>query len=217
MSHKIKELFTGHPLLPVVEIMEAASGPPLAQALLDGGIKIIEITLRTDAALSAAELIGQREDIIVGIGTILEADQFRYAHQVEAQFAASPGFNMDLLDVAKEEKMPYLPGVFTASEIMLARDLEYEFIKFFPTYTPTGLSPYPQLAPAFPKMQFCLTGGISQDNFDRTLAMQGVIAVGGSWLAPRQLIEAKDFKEITARAKFATDKLKANNIVNTNS
>ena len=204
MSRRTKELFVDHRLLPVVEISDPEKGPPLAKALLDGGISILEVTLRTDAALEAVERIVASEDILVGLGTLLEADQFRYAHQVGARFTTSPGLNVDLLNVADEENLPYLPGVFTSSEIMLARDLEYETLKYFPAFTLEGNTQYTQLASAFPQMSFCLTGGVHENNFLSALALKGVMAVGGTWLAPKNLVEESNWEEITWNARKAT-------------
>ena len=170
---------------------------------------MIEITLRTDAALAAVENILEREEVIVGLGSLLEADQFRYARQVGARFAASPGLNEDLLSVAEVEKLPYLPGVYTASDIMLARDLECRFIKFFPAYTNGQPSHFAQLAPIFSDLNFCLTGGIGPDNMAEALALPHVAVVGGSWIAPRELIKAKDWSGIEARAKEAMQRCAA--------
>ena len=207
MSRRIKEIFAEHQLLPVVEIDTPEKGPPLARALLDGGINIVEITLRTDAALAAVEEIVANEDIMVGLGTLLEADQFRYAHQVGAKFTASPGLNVDLLNVADAEKIPYLPGVFTASEIMLARDLEYETLKYYPAFTPEGKTQYTQLAAGFSQMEFCLTGGVTEANFAEALSMKSVIAVGGTWLAPTRLIQESRWEEITQIARRCSQAL----------
>lgn len=205
MSRRIREVFDSHRLWPVAELDTPEQGPPLARALLDAGIGILEVTLRTDAALSAVERIVASEDILVGLGTVLEADQFRYAHQVGAKFTSSPGLNVDLLSVADEEKIPYLPGVFTASEVMLARDLEYETLKYFPAFSPQGATQYSQISAAFPQMSFCLTGGIGEGNYTEALSLKGVLAVGGSWLAPRSLVAASDWAAITETARRCRD------------
>ncbi|MBF2735098.1 MAG: bifunctional 4-hydroxy-2-oxoglutarate aldolase/2-dehydro-3-deoxy-phosphogluconate aldolase [Betaproteobacteria bacterium AqS2] len=203
MLTNLANFFGGTRLLPVVEIDAAEDAPALAAALARAGIRVIEITLRTDAALVAVERILEREDVIVGLGSLLEADQFRYARQVGARFVASPGLNLDLLSVAEVEKMPYLPGVYSASEIMQARDLECRFIKFFPAYTSGRLSHFSQLTPIFKDLRFCLTGGIDASNLAEALALPHVEAVGGSWLAPRKLIKEKNWEAIEATAKEA--------------
>lgn len=208
MARDFEDILLQHPLLPVVELSDPNKAPPLASALAEGGIKILEITLRTDVALSAAERIAGNDDFLVGLGSLLEADQFRYAAQVGAQFVVSPGLNEDLLGVANEEKIAYLPGVFTPSEIMLARDLDYETLKFFPAYTSVGVLHYPQVASSFPTINFCLTGGVTADNFLPTMDMPGVMAVGGSWLAPKKLIEANDWTGITENARRAVTALR---------
>ena len=207
MYHGIRDIFVNNRLLPVAEIQNPEQGPHLAASLIKGGINILEVLLRTDEAISAVEHIIANEDILVGLGTVLEADQFRYAHQIGARFCTSPGLNVDLLNVANVEKMPYLPGAFTASEIMLARDLECRVLKFFPAYTHTGISHYPQLAGAFHGIRFCLTGLIDEKNFIEALKMPKVIAVGGSWLCPTELINAGKWDEITQRAKFAVEEV----------
>lgn len=195
------ELFTDHSILPVVTVDKVEDGVPLAQALLDGGIGLMEVTLRSDAALSAVDRITAEVEIFVGLGTVIEADQFRYAHQVGAHFTSSPGLNASLISVASEEKIPYLPGVYTASEVMLARDLECATVKFFPAYTDGRLNHIDQIARAFPAMDFVLTGGIDGANYLAALAQQRVVAVGGSWIAPRELIAARDWAQISERAR----------------
>ena len=197
------EIFANQPLLPVVRLSKAEQGVPLALALLDGGIGVMEVTLRTNAALAAVDKITANVEISVGLGTVIEADHFRYAHQVGAQFASSPGLNTDLISVAEEEKLPYLPGVFTASEVMLARDLDCNTLKFFPAYTGNRLNHYMQLALAFPSLHFVLTGGVNGENYLDTLNLLGVASVGGSWIAPEELIQAEDWTQITERAKLA--------------
>ncbi len=205
MAKSFKDLLGDRKLLPIAHIDNAADAPRLAEALLASGIDILEITYRTDAALDAITAITSRMDMTVGLGTVLEADHFQFAGQVGAKFVTSPGLNINLLAMANAEHLTYLPSVFTASEIMLARDLEYDTMKYFPAYTGGILSPYPQLAVAFPNLKFCLTGGIDHTNFVQTLALRGVLAIGGSWLASRQLIRDGNWSEITARAKFARD------------
>ena len=209
MLTNLVDFFDGCPLLPVIEIDNADDAPQLAATLAQAGLKVIEITLRTDAALAAVENILEREEVIVGLGSLLEADQFRYARQVGARFAASPGLNEDLLSVAEVEKLPYLPGVYTASDIMLARDLECRFIKFFPAYTNGQPSHFSQLAPIFSDLSFCLTGGIGPENMTEALALPHVAVVGGSWIAPRAMIKAKDWSSIEARAKDAMQRCAA--------
>lgn len=203
MSKSFTHIFTQHPLLPVVELKNAAHAVPLKEALMKAGINILEITLRTEEALAAADSIAGDENFLVGLGTLLEADQFRYASQLGADFVTSPGFNVDLISVASTEKIAYLPGVFTPSEVMLARDLEYETMKFFPAYCNKVIQHYPQLSAAFPNLNFCLTGGLNQDNLLATMDMRGVIACGGSWLAPKELIAAEDWDGVTETAQRA--------------
>lgn len=207
MSKDFLQIFADNPLLPVVELEQAADAQPLKEALQKAGINIMEITLRTEQAIAAAESITEDDEFLVGLGTLLEADQFRYASQIGVDFVSSPGLNTDLLSVADAEKIAYLPGVFTPSEIMLARDLEYDIMKFFPAYDNQGIQHFPQISASFRNLHFCLTGGISQANFLKTLDMHGVIGVGGSWLAPKKLINAQDWAGITATAKQAVTAL----------
>ena len=209
MAKDFKLLLGNRRLIPVAHVDNAATAPHLAEALLSCGIDMLEITYRNEAALDVVAAISSRFDMIVGLGTVLEADHFQFATQVGAKFVTSPGLNINLLSMANAEHLTYLPGVFTASEIMLARDLEYETLKYYPIYTSAGISPYPQLASAFPKLNFCLTGGVNQDNFLQTLALPGVLAIGGSWITSRRLVSEGNWAEITARAKLASDAVQA--------
>ena len=207
MAKDLGKILIKNPLLPVVEIEDANNAKPLRDAIQEGGINIIEITLRTKDALTAAEQICQDLDFTVGLGTLIEADQFRYASQLGIDFVSSPGLNRDLMSVAEEEKIAYLPGVFTPSEIMEARDFEYSTMKFFPAYSEAGMQHFPQVSAAFRSLHFCLTGGVNDDNFIKTLSMETVVSVGGSWLAPRELIKNKGWASITHRVKEAVTKL----------
>lgn len=209
MTARTLNLLIDHPLIPVVEIEDAAHGPMLADALVAGGIKCIEVTLRTEAALEAAELIIRNTAILVGLGTVLEADQLRFAKQIGAKFAVSPGLSEDLVATAEQEKIPYLPGVYTASEAMRARDLYCEVVKFFPAFLAPGVSAFKNISAILPNVKFCLTGGINQDSFSDVLKMKNVIAVGGSWIASREDIRKADWAGITNRAKRASEVLAA--------
>lgn len=203
MLSKMLELIVDRPVIPVVEIECKKHGPPLAEALLAGGIDIVEITLRTEAALDAAESMIAESAIVVGLGTVLEADQLRFAVQIGAQFCASPGINLDLFTTAEEEKIPYLPGVCTPSEVMLARDLECALVKFFPAIPGTANSAFPYIARAFPQLKFCLTGGVNAANLAIAFKRSCVVAVGGSWIAPREAICNGDWRGISDRAAAA--------------
>lgn len=197
------------PVLPVVVIDDAASAVPLAEALLAGGISAIEITLRTSAALDAIRQVSARlPQMRMAAGTVLSADDLRRAHDAGAQFAVSPGMTPALLTAAKNSSIPLLPGVATASDIMLGLEYGLQFFKFFPAATSGGMEALKAFAGPFASLRFCPTGGINLQNAAAYLALENVVCIGGSWVAPASLIKQKDWRGIEALAKQAIDTLK---------
>jgi 2-dehydro-3-deoxyphosphogluconate aldolase/(4S)-4-hydroxy-2-oxoglutarate aldolase len=172
---------------------------PLARALVAGGVCTLEITLRTSAAVEAAKaVIAEVPDAIVGIGTVLSVADFERSHQLGAHFTVSPGATRELLDAAASSDLPLLPGVATASELMLARERGFDTLKFFPAEQAGGIAMLRAWAGPFPDVRFCPTGGISAANAAEWLSEPTVLAVGGSWLSPSSAVKSGDWAGITA-------------------
>lgn len=191
------------PVLPVLVVEDPQRALPLAEALLRGGLAVLELTLRTPQALESLWLIQQQlPEMVVGAGTVLDAEQARQAQQAGAAFAVSPGYTKQLAQVTKELDLPWLPGVQTASEIMQARESGLRRLKLFPAGV-GGLGLLDSLAGPFPAMKFCPTGGIHSGNLGEYLARPNVVCCGGSWLAPQALLDAQDWDGITALAREA--------------
>lgn len=199
-----KDVLELSPVMPVVVIEDAAAAEPLARALLAGGIRTIEITLRTPAALDAIGAIARAvPDIVVGAGTVLEPGDLDAAINAGARFALSPGGTPKLMKAARKRPIPFIPGVATASEIMRGLALGYECFKFFPAEQLGGAAALKAIAGPLPAARFCPTGGISLENARSYLALANVVCVGGSWLAPADKIAACDWSGIEALARGA--------------
>ncbi len=192
------------PVIPVVVIDNVDDAVPLAEALVAGGVKVIEVTLRTPAAFDAVRAItGSVHDIVVGVGTVTSAEEFASAAEAGARFAVSPGVTDELLAAAQESALNYLPGVMTPSEVMRARQAGLSDLKLFPAEAAGGIALLRALAGPFPDITFCPTGGISADAARRYLEQPNVACVGGSWLTPKAAIDAEDWPAITALARQA--------------
>jgi 2-dehydro-3-deoxyphosphogluconate aldolase/(4S)-4-hydroxy-2-oxoglutarate aldolase len=192
------------PVIPVVMIEDAASAEPLARALLAGGINTVEVTLRTPAALDAIAAIAQTApDMIVGAGTVLNADDLDAAAKAGARYALSPGATPRLMKTARKAAIPFIPGVATASEIMRGLELGYGCFKFFPAEHLGGAAALKALGAPLPAARFCPTGAITAEKAPSYLALDNVMCVGGSWIAPTALIKAGDWAGIEALAKQA--------------
>ena len=203
MAH-IRSILALGPVMPVIVIDDAADAVPLAEALLEGGLQTIEITLRTDAALDAmAEIAHHCPDMVIGAGTVLEKEHARLAKQAGAVFAVSPGATPALIEGCADVGLDLLPGAASASEAMALYEQGFDALKFFPAVPAGGASFLKSLASPLPQITFCPTGGITQQTAPDFLALDNVGCVGGSWLATRVDIANKDFKTITARAKMA--------------
>jgi 2-dehydro-3-deoxyphosphogluconate aldolase/(4S)-4-hydroxy-2-oxoglutarate aldolase len=192
------------PVVPVLIIEDAKSAVPLARALVAGGLKAIEITLRTAAALEAVRLVAEEvEGAVVGAGTILNASHYAAAVDAGSQFIVSPGTTQELLDVARQSDIPLLPGAATASEVMALREEGYEVLKFFPAEQAGGAAYLKALSSPLAGTLFCPTGGISLKNAMDYLSLPNVVCVGGSWVAPKELVTAGDWAGITKLASEA--------------
>lgn len=189
------------PLMPVLVIDDIADAIPIAQALVAGGVRMLEVTLRTSAGLDAIRIIKQTVgDAIVGAGTVTSAAQLEAAVAQGAEFIVSPGVSTELLQAATEWSGPYLPGVATASEVMQAREAGFRYQKLFPAEVIGGAALLKALKGPFADVRFCPTGGIDQRNYQEYLGLSNVFAVGGSWLTPSELVSAKNWQALTSLA-----------------
>ncbi|MDA1098536.1 MAG: bifunctional 4-hydroxy-2-oxoglutarate aldolase/2-dehydro-3-deoxy-phosphogluconate aldolase [Proteobacteria bacterium] len=190
------------PVIPVLTIERREHAVPLAQALVKGGLRALEITLRTDAALAAIEAIARAvPDAVPGVGTVTTLADIVNARAAGARFAVSPGFAVDLAEAAAD--MPFLPGIATASEAMAAQRAGLRHLKFFPAEAMGGRAALRALAGPFASLVFCPTGGIGRDNAGSYLELKNVRCVGGSWVAPRDLVQRGQWDVITALAAEA--------------
>ncbi|GAA8594344.1 bifunctional 4-hydroxy-2-oxoglutarate aldolase/2-dehydro-3-deoxy-phosphogluconate aldolase [Helicobacter pylori] len=202
MQDKIIEVLQISPIVPVVVIENIKDAVPLAQSLVDGGIQIIEVTLRSSCALEAIELIAKNvPKMCVGAGTILNPTQLEQAQNRGAEFLISPGLTIKLLEYAKKKDMPLIPGVSSSSEVMQALELGYNALKFFPAEYCGGVKLLNAFNGPFKGVKFCPTGGISADNMHSYLNLENVLCVGGSWLTPKNLIQNKEWDKITEICK----------------
>jgi 2-dehydro-3-deoxyphosphogluconate aldolase / (4S)-4-hydroxy-2-oxoglutarate aldolase len=202
--NSLDALFGACPIVPVVTIERMEKAVPLAQALVRGGLMAIEITLRTRAAFDAAKSI--RDEVpqaIVGIGTVLDPDDLARATEIGAAFALSPGATPELLSTAASLDLPFVPGVQTASDIMVCVAHGFEVVKFFPAVPAGGIATLRALGGPFPNVRFCPTGGIRETDAREWLAQSNVLAIGGSWIVPAADIDAGRWDEIEARARAA--------------
>ncbi|QQW99715.1 bifunctional 4-hydroxy-2-oxoglutarate aldolase/2-dehydro-3-deoxy-phosphogluconate aldolase [Helicobacter pylori] len=202
MQDKIIEVLQISPIIPVVVIEDIKDAVPLAQSLVEGGIQIIEVTLRSSCALEAIELIAKNvPKMRVGAGTILNPTQLEQAQNRGAEFLISPGLTIKLLEHAKKKDMPLIPGVSSSSEVMQALELGYSALKFFPAEYCGGVKLLNAFNGPFKGVKFCPTGGISADNMRSYLNLENVLCVGGSWLTPKNLIQNKEWDKITEICK----------------
>ncbi len=204
MQDKIIEVLQISPIVPVVVVEDIKDAVPLAQSLIEGGIPIIEVTLRSSCALEAIELIAKNvPKMRVGAGTILNPTQLEQAQNRGAEFLISPGLTPSILEHAKKKDMPLIPGVSSSSEVMQALELGYSALKFFPAEYCGGVKLLNAFNGPFKGVKFCPTGGISADNMRSYLNLENVLCVGGSWLTPKNLIQNKEWDKITEICKRA--------------
>ncbi len=192
------------PVIPVIVLQQVADAVPLAEALLAGGVKVLEVTLRTPVALDCIEAIAKAlPEAIVGAGTIRSAADARAARDAGSRFAVSPGYTAEVGRACRELDLPLLPGVATASEVMSAHGDGLDFLKFFPAQQAGGIPMLKALAGPFPDVVFCPTGGITLETAPQFLALPNVKVCGGSWLTPADAVAAKDWARITRLAREA--------------
>ena len=192
------------PVIPVLTIERAADAVPLARALVKGGLPVLEITLRTAAALEALRLIAAEvRDAVVGAGTVLNAGQLEQAKRAGAQFVVSPGCTSALAQAVKASGMPFLPGVQTVSEAMALMEQGFQLLKFFPADTSGGLGWLKAVAAPLAGLRFCPTGGVNAETAPAYLALGNVACVGGSWVAPKDAVAAGDWARVERLAVAA--------------
>lgn len=197
-------LFEQGPVVPVIVIKDLADAVPMAKALLAGGIKVLEVTLRTPVALDAIRLLAQEvPDAIVGAGTVTTAAQLQQVVDAGAKFAISPGLTRELLQAGKDAAIPLIPGIASISELMEGTGLGYTHFKFFPAEAAGGVKTLKSIHGPFADIRFCPTGGINEKNFLDYLALPNVKCVGGSWIVPDDAVAAKDWGRITDLCKTA--------------
>ena len=194
------------PVIPVIVLSEVQLAIPLAEVLLDSGLTVLEITLRTEVAIPAIRMICEAfPKAIVGAGTVTTHEQIFLARDSGASFAISPGISQKIYQAANSSSLAFLPGVATPSEILMAKEAGFSMCKFFPSEGLGGVERLEMFAQIFPDMKFCPTGGISEANLESYLSLASVPVVAGSWIAPEALILAKDWVEIEARAQRALE------------
>lgn len=191
-------LFAQGPVVPVIVVKDLADAVPMAKALLAGGIKVLEVTLRTPVALDAIRLLAQEvPDAIVGAGTVTTPEQLQQCIDAGAKFAISPGLTRELLQAGKDAPIPLIPGIASISELMEGTGLGYSHFKFFPAEAAGGVKTLKSIHGPFADIRFCPTGGINEKNFLEYLALPNVKCVGGSWIVPDDAVSNKDWSRIT--------------------
>lgn len=192
-------------VVPVIVITHVEQAVPLAHALLDGGIDVMEITLRHAAGLPAIEAVARQvPDMLVGAGTVTSPQDMQQVQQAGARFALSPGMTASLVQSARDCHMPFMPGVMTPGEVMQAREWGFDLVKLFPAAQAGGIAMLKALAGPLGDMAFCPTGGVSQANLADFLSLPNVSMIGGSWLTPLELVEQGEWQAITQLARKAT-------------
>lgn len=203
-----KDVFKCSPIVPVMVINKIEHAVPLARALVAGGIKVLEVTLRTPCALEAIALIAKEvPEALVGAGTVLNETQLQQAIDAGSQFIITPGATPDLLKAAMKGTVPLIPGVASISEVMAGMELGYTHFKFFPPEASGGVDALKAFSGPLANIRFCPTGGITPDSYLRYLALPNVDCIGGSWIAPTDAVEAEDWQRITDLCQAALSPL----------
>lgn len=203
MSAETLALCHRAPVIPVIVIEDASQAAPLARALIAGGLPVLEVTLRTPAALDAIRAMTPVEGGVVGAGTVLSPEDVAAAKQAGARFAVSPGATECLCDACEAADLPLLPGAATSSEAMRLLERGYSTLKFFPAEASGGAPALKAIGAPLPQITFCPTGGVSPANVADYLSLANVACVGGSWVVPKTAIAAGDWSEITRLARAA--------------
>lgn len=199
----IRELASLAPIIPVIVVDDVADAVPLAEALVRGGLPVLEVTLRTDCALDVIKAMAKVEGARVGAGTIVTAQDVKDVIAAGATFGVTPGSPPALIDACMEAGLPLLPGAATTTEAMTLQARGFEVLKFFPAEAAGGIKVLKGIGGPLPGLSFCPTGGVSPDNAADYLALPNVVCAGGSWIAPLDLVKAGDWTEIENRARAA--------------
>ena len=204
MSPDIDDILDRSPVIPVLVIDDPEAALPLAEALLRGGLSVLEVTLRTPAAAQAAlDIKTAFPEALVGVGTVTSPDELDWAIGARLDFGVSPGMSAELLKASRDTALPFLPGAATVSEMMTLRELGFRAIKFFPAEACGGTAFLASVAAVLPDVLFCPTGGINPGNLPDYLSLPNVKSLGGSWLAPPSLVREAKWEEIERRARDA--------------
>jgi 2-dehydro-3-deoxyphosphogluconate aldolase/(4S)-4-hydroxy-2-oxoglutarate aldolase len=190
-------------VIPVIAIDDPDHAVPLAKALVAGGIHVLEVTLRTEHGLAAIRAMSEVEGAIVGVGTLLQPEEFAAARDAGAQFGVSPGLTPALIAAARSSGLPLLPGVMTPSEVMAAREQGFKQLKLFPAVPAGGIGMLNAIGGPLPDVTFCPTGGITIDTAPQFLSCKNVACVGGSWLTPKEAMRTGNWEYITELARAA--------------
>ena len=200
----IRSVLAASPVMPVIVLEEVAHAVPLARALVAGGIRVLEVTLRTPVALECMRAIAAEvPEALLGAGTVLSAADLDAAAKAGAVFAISPGASPALLQAARTSPIPFLPAVMTPSDVITAMDAGFDTFKLFPAAQAGGMAMLKAMGGPFPQARFCPTGGIDAASAPAFLALPNVACVGGSWLCPAELVRAGNWDAITALARAA--------------
>lgn len=201
----IDEIFAAGPVIPVIVVQRLESAVGLARALVDGGVRVLEVTMRTPVALDAMRAMRDAvPEAIVGAGTITSPADLNKAIAAGAQFGVSPGATPSLLSAIRDSGLPFLPGAMTPSDVMLRREAGFTAMKLFPAQQAGGIGMLKALGSVFADVRFCPTGGIDAATAPQFLALPNVACVGGSWIVPNDLVAAERWSEITALARQAS-------------
>jgi 2-dehydro-3-deoxyphosphogluconate aldolase/(4S)-4-hydroxy-2-oxoglutarate aldolase len=192
----LEQIMRAGPVIPVLKVEDPEIAIPLAQALVEGGLPVLEVTLRTDCAMEVISAMSEVSGAIVGVGTVTNPDQFAQAARAGARFAVTPGLTPALCEAATNSNIPVLPGIMTPSELINAVESGFELLKLFPAQVAGGIAMLKSLAGPFAEVGFCPTGGVTPTNMVDYLAQPNVLCVGGSWLAPAHLLENRDWDGI---------------------
>ncbi|AWK89676.1 bifunctional 4-hydroxy-2-oxoglutarate aldolase/2-dehydro-3-deoxy-phosphogluconate aldolase [Azospirillum thermophilum] len=200
----LEPLLSGPRIVPVLVLDSVETAVPLAQALVAGGLRTLEVTLRTPAALACVEAIAARvPDALVGLGTLTRPEHFAQARDAGARFLVSPGLTGKLAEAALATGLPYLPGIATVSEAMIAWEYGFRELKFFPAMLNGGAPALKGMAPLLPEVRFCPTGGIKAENVQEILSLPNVFALGGTWLTPAEAVKNQRWDEVHRLASQA--------------
>lgn len=203
--NNIDDILALGPVIPVIVIQRLEHAVPLARALVDGGVRALEVTLRTPVALDAIRAISEQvEGAVVGVGTITRVRDLQDSIAAGARFGVSPGLTPELLAAVRDSGLPFLPGSMTPSDVMLRRDAGFTAMKLFPAQQAGGVGMLKALGSVFADVRFCPTGGVDASSAPQFLALPNVACVGGSWLAPPALVEQGRWNEITVLAAVAS-------------